>query len=386
VRYVEGATDLLACGATKEIELVGEGGSDTIDLSALQPADFPQLTEVFINPGHFGDPDMVTGSFFGDTIDAEPGDEIHGLGGDDAIVGGGPIFAGDGNDTVTSAQGNTDLGPGDDRLVDPASGPWTGGPGQDTLAYDFSPAPPTVDIHFSVTDTVFHLDAPTVPPTVADFPSTQFESYDVTLLQGGLQTFSSAGFSGSVDVRGLEGVDKIVAGPGGDFLDGGGGNDEITGGGGLDFVRGGAGNDQVFVRDGVVDGVDCGTGTDIVVADALDLLTGCETVQLPPVTPTPPTPPPTPPVVPATGAVKGPKSVVQGVKAKFTFTSSTAGATFQCKVDKKAWKACTSPYKVATKNLKASKDGTKHVVRVRAVLAGIVDATPSKKTFKVLKS
>ena len=215
VRYVQGPTDLLACGATKEIELVGEGGSDTIDLSALQPADFPLLTEVFINPGHFGDPDVVTGSFFGDTIEAEPGDEIHGLGGDDIIDGGGPIFAGDGNDRVMSAQGNTDLGPGDDRLVDPASGPWSGGPGQDTLAYDFSPTPPIVDIHFSVTDTVFHLDAPTVPPLVADFPSTQFESYDVTLLQGGLQTFSSAGFSGSVDVRGLDGVDKIVAGPGG---------------------------------------------------------------------------------------------------------------------------------------------------------------------------
>ena len=65
--------------------------------------------------------------------------------------------------------------------------------------------------------------------------------------------------------------------------------------------------------------------------------------------------------------------------------SSTAGATFQCKLDKKAWKTCTSPFKVATKNLKASKDGTKHVVRVRAVLAGVVDATPSKKTFKVVK-
>ncbi len=40
---------------------------------------------------------------------------------------------------------------------------------------------------------------------------------------------------------------------------------------------------------------------------------------------------------------------------------------------------------MATKNLKASKDGTKHVLRVRAVLAGVVDATPSKKTFKVVK-
>jgi hypothetical protein len=60
-------------------------------------------------------------------------------------------------------------------------------------------------------------------------------------------------------------------------------------------------------------------------------------------------------------------------------------ATFQCKIDKKVWKACTSPHKVATKNLKASTDGIKHVLKVRAVLAGVVDKTPSKKTFKVVK-
>jgi hypothetical protein len=90
-------------------------------------------------------------------------------------------------------------------------------------------------------------------------------------------------------------------------------------------------------------------------------------------------------VVPVTGAVKGPKTVLQGEKAKFTFAAATAGATLQCKVDKNAWKACTSPLKLATKKLKASKDGTKHVLRVRAVLAGLADASPAKKTFKVTK-
>ena len=290
VRYVQGPLDLLACNVTKKITIVGEDGGDTINLSALQAGDFPLLSSVFINPGLNFDADTVTGSFFADEITADPMDAIHSLAGDDVITSGGLIFAGDGNDTVTSAQGSTDLGPGDDRLVDPASGPWNGGPGQDTLAWDFSPAAPTVEIHFSITDSVFHLDAPTIPPTDADLPSTQFESYEVTLLQGGVQTWSSASFSGSVDIKGLEGVDKIVAGPGEDFLDGGGGADEVTGGGGFDFVRAGTGDDKVFAQDGVVDRIICGDGNDTVSADAIDILTGCETVQLPAVPPPPPPP------------------------------------------------------------------------------------------------
>ena len=265
VRYVQGPLDLLACNATKTITISGEDGGDTIDLSALQAGDFPLLSSVFINPGLNFDADTVKGSFFADEINADPMDEIHSLAGNDVITSGGLIFAGDGNDTVSSAQGSTDLGPGDDRLVDPASGPWNGGPGQDTLAWDFSAAAATVEIHFSITDSVFHLDAPTIPPTDADLPSTQFEFYEVTLLQGGVQTWNSAGYSGSVDIKGLEGVDMIVAGPGEDFLDGGGGTDEVTGGGGFDFVRAGTGDDTVFAQDGVVDRVNCGDGNDTVV-------------------------------------------------------------------------------------------------------------------------
>ena len=109
--------------------------------------------------------------------------------------------------------------------------------------------------------------------------------------------------------------------------------------------KGASGDDTVLTRDGAVDRVNRGEGTDTVEADVADLLVGCEVVQLPPVTPLPPTPPPPPPapVVPVTGTVKGPKTVEQGDKATFRFASPTAGATFQCKLDKKAWKSCTSP-------------------------------------------
>ena len=73
--------------------------------------------------------------------------------------------------------------------------------------------------------------------------------------------------------------------------------------------------------------------------------------------------------------------MTQPAKAKYKFKSPTAGATFQCKLDKKSWKACKSPYKVKAEKLNAGK----HKLQVRAVLAGVVDATPSKKTFKVKK-
>ncbi len=149
------------------------------------------------------------------------------------------------------------------------------------------------------------------------------------------------------------------------------------------MLHGGDGDDIVNARDGVADRVDCGAGVDTVVADASDSVVNCESVQLPPVA-VPPAPPVVAPpvaVVPVTGAVKGPRAVTKPTKAKFTFSSTTAGATFQCKVDSKAWKACGSPYKVATKKLKPGK----HKLIVRAVVGGVVDATPSKKVFTVRK-
>jgi subtilisin-like proprotein convertase family protein len=63
--------------------------------------------------------------------------------------------------------------------------------------------------------------------------------------------------------------------------------------------------------------------------------------------------------------------------AKLRFTSSEDG-TFRCKVDKKAWKPCTSPLRL--KKLKVGK----HTVFIRAVdTSGNVDATPLKVVWRV---
>jgi Ca2+-binding RTX toxin-like protein len=79
-------------------------------------------------------------------------------------------------------------------------------------------------------------------------------------------------------LRGGSGTDRLQGGRGGDTLVGGPDADLLFGGSGRDQVRAGAGDDVVHVRDGQVDTVHCGAGTDEVLADPQDVLVGCERV------------------------------------------------------------------------------------------------------------
>ncbi len=90
-----------------------------------------------------------------------------------------------------------------------------------------------------------------------------------------------------------------------------------------------------------------------------------------------PTPPDTDP--PETTITKGAPNKTEKTKAKFKFSSDEPGATFECKLDTKAFKACTSP-----KTVKHLDDG-KHKFKVRAVdAAGNVDPSAAKDKFKVV--
>jgi CSLREA domain-containing protein len=83
---------------------------------------------------------------------------------------------------------------------------------------------------------------------------------------------------------------------------------------------------------------------------------------------------------PDTKIVKGPPKKTHKRTAKFKFTSTEAGSSFQCKLDRKPFKPCASP-----KKYKKLKPG-KHVFKVRAIdQAGNVDPTPAKRKFTVLK-
>jgi hypothetical protein len=81
---------------------------------------------------------------------------------------------------------------------------------------------------------------------------------------------------------------------------------------------------------------------------------------------------------PDTRIAKHPKKRTFSKRAKFRFSSPDSTTTFRCRLDKKAVKPCTSPFK--KKKLKYGK----HVFRVWAVDAyGNVDPTPAKYRWKV---
>jgi hypothetical protein len=83
---------------------------------------------------------------------------------------------------------------------------------------------------------------------------------------------------------------------------------------------------------------------------------------------------------PETTLVKTPKKTVSTRKRKhkvaFVFASATAGATFECSIDGKAFKACTSGHKF---KLKVGK----HTFAVRAVAYGLTDPTPATYSFRI---
>jgi hypothetical protein len=81
---------------------------------------------------------------------------------------------------------------------------------------------------------------------------------------------------------------------------------------------------------------------------------------------------------PKTTIIKKPPNRDDRSKVKFKFTSNEPGSTFECMIDKKLFKPCTSPKKFKVR------DGN-HTFLVRAIdAAGNVDASPDKDKFRVV--
>jgi hypothetical protein len=82
---------------------------------------------------------------------------------------------------------------------------------------------------------------------------------------------------------------------------------------------------------------------------------------------------------PETTITKRPKRFRTNAKVKVKFTSSIAGSTFECKLDRHKYKPCTSPYK------KHWGSG-RHTLKVRAVSpAGVRDPKPAKVKVTIKK-
>ena len=89
-----------------------------------------------------------------------------------------------------------------------------------------------------------------------------------------------------------------------------------------------------------------------------------------------PQPQPTP-TAPETTINKGPKKT-RKARPKFRFSSNDPSASFQCKLDKRQFVACASPF--TTPKLRPGK----HKLQVRAIGAGGVDPSPAVRKFRVL--
>ena len=234
--------------------------------------------------------DILKGWQTDETLRGGPGDdEIEGSGGNDYIE------AGDGNDTLRP---DTYYGPGNDYV--------DGGAGFD-LIDDYTI--PDADYHPPVSLTMDGAANDGRPGEVDNVINVEkTESHVSGTLVGGdldddFRVFANLD-EGNSTMVGNGGNDKLIAGDytdsldggtGNDVLNGGYGNDTVTGGPGQDTIQGDAnsttcgywsytckipfGNDVINARDGEIDNVDCGVGTDQAIVDTIDVVANCETVD-----------------------------------------------------------------------------------------------------------
>jgi plastocyanin len=93
-----------------------------------------------------------------------------------------------------------------------------------------------------------------------------------------------------------------------------------------------------------------------------------------------PVPPPAAapaPSPPDTKITSKPRAKTRDRTPTVKFAGTVAGATFECSVDKGAFKTCRSPF--TTPSLKPGR----HRIRVRATVGGVADPTPASCSFKV---
>lgn len=87
---------------------------------------------------------------------------------------------------------------------------------------------------------------------------------------------------------------------------------------------------------------------------------------------------------PNTRIVSAPSRVTFERQAKFRFASTEAQSSFQCKIDKRRWRRCASPFKRTVSAGRGA--GRKHVFKVRAIdRFGNVDSTPARFGWRVKK-
>jgi Ca2+-binding RTX toxin-like protein len=265
------------------VTALGEGGRDELKAIAGQ-------TEITFDGG--ADADILRSEEGGDILRGGSGDdELAGNGGADVLEGG------EGADKLTGdacgdiAPDVLDGGAGYDTLTD-----WGDcGPGSDRRPVTVSVNGTADDGRPGEGDDVRDLDALQlfVPATVVGGDAG--ENIEI-FAPSDAEPSSVEGRGGADSLRSGSGRETLDGGAGADRVEGGYGNDTLIGGPGRDEIHGDSttgqcggggqsctypfGNDTIQARDGEVDQVDCGAGTDRAVVDASDVVDAdCETVE-----------------------------------------------------------------------------------------------------------
>jgi Ca2+-binding RTX toxin-like protein len=227
-------TDALDGGPSDD-ELIGAGGNDSLDGDSGQ--------------------DNLQGGVGNDVVQGGPGSDpsVAGGEGDDGVYGAnaGTPVGGDGNDVVTG-------GSGDDSL--------NGGAANDTL--DGADGSDSLGGGEGVDTALYRRDARVVVTLDGQRNDGQLREGDNVAQD----VESAEGGRSQDDLVGSESPNTLASGEDEDYIDGAGEGDTLLGGGAGDVVRS---------RDGVPDMVDCGAepGADFAIADVLDSVQGCETVE-----------------------------------------------------------------------------------------------------------
>lgn len=268
---------------TTPVDVFGGPGADAIE------AHYDAPTPVLLDGGDGND--SLRGYGSADTLLGGPGDDtLNGDGGTDVLRGG------DGNDTLT---------PDDDEA--PAADVVDGGPGVDTLKdyVQYFPGGGGVYPPLALTldggaddgrpgegDDVASIERMTAYVSGKFVLTDGAEDWQVWAnMDSGASVVEARG--GNDVITGHDAVETIDGGAGDDRIEGGFNHDTLIGGPGKDLIYGDQtarcgtsdtvcvpyGNDVIEARDGEVDVIDCGPGTDRAAVDATDVTANCETVD-----------------------------------------------------------------------------------------------------------
>jgi Ca2+-binding RTX toxin-like protein len=295
------STTLVRCAIPSAVRVDLGDGNDRTSFSDLN-------SPVEINGGN-GDDQLQNSSKGGnDVLVGGPGnDELKGYDGNDRLDGGDGddvVDGGVGSDTVLGGAGNDTVD--GDGYENPGVDVVDGGPGLDTIDREWT----SRDYNAVVTPVNLTLaggaddgrnsgaegdDVRNVERVQLNIPGTYVgtDAAEEFKVREVLEPVTMRGNGGDDTLKSADGNDTIDGGAGADQIDAGYGDDTIGGPGQdkiLADIMGGDcsylwckhpyGNDTVDVRDGEVDSVTCGAGTDVVEADPIDVIApDCETVN-----------------------------------------------------------------------------------------------------------